>query len=82
MLIDFIQKNMVFDKSRMLAGSVYVGLVIEADGSISETKIEHGLSPENDSEALRIIALMPKWKPATLKGKPMRQRVIIPMRFK
>lgn len=35
-----------------------------------------------DKEALRIIRLMPKWKPGMNRGKPVRVRYTVPVVFR
>lgn len=37
---------------------------------------------EAEAEALRLVGLMPRWKPATLAGKPVKSRFNIPIMFR
>lgn len=39
------------------------------------------LSSGCDEEALRIIANSPRWKPAKQRGRPVRQRMVLPFIF-
>lgn len=51
-------------------GRVTVQFVVEKDGSIVNAKVLRGVDPELDKEAVRVISVMPKWKPGTQKEKP------------
>ncbi|MCW2259537.1 MULTISPECIES: M56 family metallopeptidase [Sphingobacterium] len=49
-------------------GKVAVSFIVEANGEVTHEKVENGLSPIVDSEALRIISLSPNWQPAVQNG--------------
>jgi TonB family protein len=68
-------------KERNEQGTVWVKFVIEKDGSISNATIVRGVSPLLDAEALRVVHRMPKWKPATQKGKEVRVWYNMPFKF-
>ena len=67
-------------------GTVVVHFVVEADGSISNAHVPDSLKvhPALDAAAVQFVKAMPKWKPARLKGKTVRQRAshAISYRFK
>ena len=44
-------------------GRVVVRFTIDVDGSIVDPKVIRSLDPPLDKEALRVVSLMPKWKP-------------------
>lgn len=56
---------------RHIEGTVTVTFTIGSDGAVSKAKIRGGLGGDCDKEALRLVASMPKWQPATLNGKPI-----------
>lgn len=64
-------------------GKVYVTFVIEKDGSISNAKVlrdpchNYGFG----QEALRVVSLMPKWKPGRQRGNPERVQYNLPINF-
>ena len=65
--IKFINKHLVYPqkaKEEKTEGRVKVEMIVEKDGSLSDIKIVRSLSPECDAEIKRVVALMPKWKPA------------------
>lgn len=60
-------------------GKVYLSLIIEADGSVSDARVERGICQEFDSAVRNAIKEMPRWIPATSNGKPVRTRIILPV---
>lgn len=65
-----------------IQGRVIVGFIVERDGSVSDVKVERGVDPSLDKEAVRVVKLMPKWKPGKQTGKPVRCRFRIPVQFR
>ena len=65
-----------------IQGRVIVSFVINVDGSISEIKTLRSPHPALSKEAERVVALMPKWKPATQMDKPVRSRFNMPVIFR
>ena len=49
---------------------------------IEESKIPAEHYKAIEEEAIRVVKLMPKWKPATQQGKPARVRFTLPIKFK
>src|SRR5688572_19995282 len=81
----FISKNMKYPASarRMnIEGSVFVGFVVDADGKISEASIIKGIRADCDKEALRVVQMMPKWRPGKQSGRPVRVKFVLPIKFK
>lgn len=66
---------------RKAMGKVVVSFLINKDGSITNAKIEKSASPELDAEALRVVRLMPRWKPGMSDNKPCRTMFAIPIIF-
>lgn len=63
-------------------GTVLVAFIVNKDGSITDLKVVKSVSQELDREALRVLRLMPKWKPGEDHGKPCRTYFSIPIVFK
>lgn len=61
---------------------VFISFAVEKDGTLSDFKIMRGLGKEADSEALRVIKLSPKWKPATENGIARKVTYMLPIVFK
>jgi protein TonB len=84
-MMNFIKKNMRYPASarRMgVDGTVYVSFVVSKDGSISEVKTIRGISADCDKEAMRVVSMMPPWKPGKQNGKPVFVRFVLPIKFK
>ncbi|MBI1770489.1 MAG: TonB family protein [Bacteroidetes bacterium] len=83
-LVKWLEKNLRYPANarRMgLEGRVTVKFIIEPDGSITNPQILKGFDRECDKEAIRVISIMPKWKPGTQSGRPVRQSYVIPIGF-
>jgi protein TonB len=63
-------------------GRVIVIFVVEKDGSISNVKVVKSLHPLLDKEAVRVVSLMPKWRPGKQNGVSYRVRYVIPVNFR
>ncbi|MCZ8355925.1 MAG: energy transducer TonB [Cyclobacteriaceae bacterium] len=63
-------------------GKVFVEFVVAKDGTLTNIKIVKGIGAGCDEEALRIVQLSPKWKAAKQRGKPVKQRIVLPIFFK
>jgi protein TonB len=59
-----------------------VCFVIEKDGSITNIELLRRIEKSLNDEAIRIIKLMPKWKPGRKNGVPVRVKYTIPIDFK
>lgn len=62
-------------------GIVTVSFLIDKDGKPAQIKIQNSLGAAFDKEAMRLIANMPSWKPATLNGKPVPAKMSMPLTF-
>jgi len=65
-----------------ISGTVMVEFVVEKDGSVDNAKIMVSCFPLLDNEALRAMKHLPKWKPGTLEGKPVRCFFQVPITFR
>ena len=86
-LMEFLRNNVKYPKEAEkngVQGRVLVGFIVDVDGAVSESRVEHSASPLLDREALRVIRLMPAWNPAVDKntGKPVKVRYHLPVTFK
>ncbi len=80
----FLQKNILYPKEAReqgIEGTVYTSFVVDTNGEISDIKILRGVGGGCSEEAIRVIKRMPKWKPATQKGKPVRVQFNMPINF-
>ncbi len=82
----FIAKNMKYpeaEKAAKIQGTVYVGFVVQEDGSITSSRISQGVQggPGLDKEALRIVSIMPKWVPGVHGSDKSAMRYVLPIKF-
>ncbi|MBR3492377.1 MAG: energy transducer TonB [Bacteroidales bacterium] len=63
-------------------GRVFIGFIVESDGSLSDFKVLRGIGYGCDEEALRVVKSMPKWQPGMHRGKAVRVKYLVPVNFK
>ena len=84
-LMDYVSKNVVYPKEAQekgISGRVFVGFIVEKDGSVSNVKVLRGIGGGCDEEAVRVISGLPKWRPGKQEGKPVRVSYQMPINFK
>jgi protein TonB len=84
-LYEYLRNNIRYPRMAVEAniqGTVYIGFVIEKDGSLSGIWIER--SPANilADEASRVVSAMPDWTPGKQGGRFVRVSFILPVKFK
>ena len=62
-------------------GRVVVSFIVEANGEISNERVEKSLDKASDKEALRLIKASQKWKPAMQNGEEARSAYQISINF-
>lgn len=80
----WLTKNLKYPalaKSQKIQGKVVVQFIVNRDGTLSDKRIAVSVDPLLDREAMRVIAMMPRWKPGTQNGKPCRTLFSIPIVF-
>lgn len=81
----FISKNLRYPSTarRMgVDGKVFVQFVVDKEGKISDVQVIKGVSADCDKEAVRVVQMMPAWKPGKQNGKAVKARFVLPIRFK
>jgi len=68
-------------RESLTEGIVYITFVVEKDGSISGVEVVKGIGNGCDEESLRIVKKMPKWIPGKQRGKAVRVRMNVPIKF-
>ena len=84
-LMKWLTKNLHYPPyahQQRIEGKVVVSFIINTDGSIAEVKLARSVDPLLDREALRVIRMMPKWKPGIQNNKPCRTMFAVPVVFK
>ncbi len=85
-LSKFIAANLTYpqsaiDKNR--EGKCYINFIIEKNGAVSNVKIVKKVRRcrECNQEAIRVVKMMPRWKPAYKNNKAVRSRFSLPINF-
>lgn len=80
----FLRENLKYPQIAIdsnFQGKVYAAFVVEEDGSVTNITIKRGVHSSLDAEVIRLIGLMPKWKPGMICGKAIRSRFVLPINF-
>lgn len=83
-LTSFLQRNLRYPTQASRAnvqGKVFISFTINTDGSLTNLQILKGLGFGTDEEALRVMHLMPRWKPGRQSGRTVRVRYNLPITF-
>nr|WP_298630850.1 energy transducer TonB [uncultured Porphyromonas sp.] len=83
-MMEWLSKNINYPPiaaENNIQGRVMVSFVVETDGSLSNVRVVRGVDPNLDREAMRLVSMMPKWKPGMQDGKRARARFTLPVQF-
>ena len=81
---EWIEKNQKYPllaRQRKIQGKVLVEFMVQTDGSLTDARVVRKMGSGLDEEALRLIKAAPKWEPATYQGKPLKQKMMLPVLF-
>ena len=85
-LMKFISANIRYpsmSQGGVCQGRAIVQFIVDKEGNIVQPKVVRGVDPYLDKEALRVVGLMPKWKPGELDdGTKVAVRFTIPVMFR
>jgi TonB family protein len=82
-LYTYIYQRLRFPpNAEMKECTVYIGFVVNENGSISDIAIKKGFSSDYNEAAVRVIKGMPKWKPGKQDGVARKVAWVMPIRFK
>ena len=83
-LIAFLSRNIAYPQEAIdnnVSGRVFLSFVVEKDGTITDIKILRDIGSGCGAEAVRVVKMMPKWKPGMMQGKPVRVQFALPINF-
>ena len=83
-MMKFLTTNIKYPveaQKKGVSGRVIVQFVIMEDGTLDQAKVVRGVDPLLDEEALRVVKLMPKWKPGMDRGEAVKVRFTAPIMF-
>jgi len=82
--LKYISDNLIYPEVARtvgLQGEVMVSFSVNTDGTVSNVKALNDLGGGCDSEAVRVVSLSPKWKPASYNGQPVKITASAPVDF-
>lgn len=68
-------------QANKVQGKVFVTFVVSASGKVEDAKVVKSVNPLLDAEALRIVNMMPDWKPARQRGQAVSVAYTVPIEF-
>jgi TonB family protein len=83
--ISFLRKNIKYPsdaRRKGLEGTVYVNIVINANGEVREKRILKGLNESLNQAALNAFNNMPAWEPGKVAGKNVNVKMVFPVNFR
>ena len=83
-MMDFIASNLKYPQQAIkdnVEGAVLAEFIINAEGKVIEPRIVNSLTPECDSEVIRVINLMPAWTPGQQDNMAVNVKFALPIMF-
>jgi periplasmic protein TonB len=83
-LLKFINENIKYPEqaaANNIEGRVTLRFVVSTDGSVKRIEIMKGVDPILNQEAIRVISLLPRWKPGKNNGTPASVWFSVPVNF-
>ncbi len=83
-LLSFIGNSVkypVIAQETGVKGKVLVSFVINKDGNVSDARVIRSVDAALDKEALRVVNMMPAWRPGMQAGKTVRVSYVVPINF-
>ena len=80
----FLQKNLHYPAQAIdagISGKVFISFVVEKDGHLSNITVVRGMGYGLEEEAMRVLKLVPPWKPGIQNGQPVRVMYNMPFNF-
>jgi TonB family protein len=85
-MMNFIMDNIKYPEDAKKAGKdgrVICSFIIDKEGKVTEPHVVQSSGTQSlDEEAVRLVSLMPDWKPGKDKGEPVSVLYTIPVMFK
>jgi periplasmic protein TonB len=80
----FLRKHMVYPtvaRENGISGRVYVKFTVQPDGRVSDVYVARGIGGGCDEEAVRVVRMMPNWKPGIQSGRAVAVEYTLPLNF-
>ena len=83
-MMTFINSNIKYPeiaKENNIQGRVFLRFCVTYKGTVDQISVLKGVDPALDAEAMRVVALLPAWKPGKQGGKPVNVWFQLPITF-
>ncbi|QCR23023.1 energy transducer TonB [Pontibacter sp. SGAir0037] len=83
-LFKFIEENMQYPAAALhdkVGGKVVVSYLIDTTGTVTDVRLVAGVREDLNQEAMRLVAALPAFTPATQQCKKVSVRYTLPMHF-
>lgn len=84
-MMKFVTQNLKYPTEahqKGIRGNVIVRFVVREDGTVTDAEVVRHADPLLEAEALRVVSLMPRWKPGRQNGKAVPVRSSLPVVFR
>lgn len=84
-LMKYVGDNLKYPdnaKNNNIEGKVILKFVVNTDGSVDRIEILRGIDPVLDNEAIRVVSILPRFKPGKQNGVPVPVWFMLPIVFK
>ena len=81
-LLTFLQKNFQYpemQKENEICGKVVLKFIVDTDGAVIKPEVVRSCGVQIDKELIRVLALLPKFKPAYQDGKAVKYSFYLPI---
>ena len=83
--LEFVRNNFNYPEEALIkniSGIIFVQFTVTEKGNVMNPNVIRGIDSACDKEALRVIGLMPKWKPLLKNGISLSFQYILPIKLK
>jgi periplasmic protein TonB len=82
--IEYVKNNVKYPQqavSDKIEGRVVIKFIVRETGEIGDIQLLRSIRTDLNNECIRVISIMPKWKPGMINGNPVSVSYSIPIRF-
>lgn len=82
---EHVMARMRYPKEARKAGTqgrVFVEFTVDTEGAVTDARVLKGIGGGCDEVALEAVRSLPNWKPGRQRGKPVKQKMVMPITFK
>ena len=83
-LYAFIRDNIAYPtvaRENGISGKVFVRFTVQINGQVSDVRVVRGIGGGCDEEAIRVVRMLPAWKPGIQSGRAVAVEYTLPINF-